>query len=1101
MPSPQPQPLFERQQKDADSISRDLSSRLTTPACQELLKAFNTIHQKFDTAANDVGTDPQKTQDKEVADRLYNSIKLFKELADPQRGVELPELERILSVRTTSHSVAKKLNDLADAAINDADPKRPIFNELLNESLQRILGREKSHVGTRQGAEAAEVCSKLLFKLNPAEWIRASFDLISSDSITSLRGTPFSRPTDAQISSSKQFDDCPVFVRNFECAVKNTFPPYVAGSTPPVKFTFNVATNKFEPPATSSAAKEDAGPALLDALRALSGRNLVRLDRSAADENRVKVILGDATPDSPVAAMISLDGKPPTPVLVTGLRDGTVTFFNPSSPVSGPKGQTIPRSDPPRKISPDGDRLESTPEYQFLHFFESVFAPAELAAGCSINDLATVVKNLLHPAQHAVVDSLNAEKILEQIDLNGFPVAFNLVRVAAGLQHNIQAQKEYLKAFVERLNEPGSSTQQNHGTCGAESILRFMNLTDKGEWSRVASDLILRSRSELRKGLKISPAKDWIKLDISPGRHPLDALLQSSLMAAAAPDGYAYLNKFDKFVPIKGNGVPKDAGFSLDAMKDVLTQFSKEKGFDWVESYQLEDSILFNHLLPRSPTDCPVLAVLRWPTNTDPNGAHAVLVLPSDTTRVSISNPHGEIRGPGGVPLANGTQLGLSHGGPDRRIDDNRVGLQSMDHNTFKLYTTSILVRSEDLKSHKVKTSNWTALGTCKFALGAMLWGGAAWYGGEKAVATWQENIDYKPILSPLVDKVGVWAVDYLSGLRKPPSATSFLDENAEPNTAANTADPIPQPQAANGSSGAVAGKTEPRKQSLLPTPPRVAPEPEPTANNSSAAQPKTAPTPVKQQTAEAPYRFRLNRQATDDAFNSILLPQRPPPPPPSTAPKTKAAVYEALAKEALPALTEDLLEAQQFILNNNGRLPKQDFSSLKLIKDTFKNYQSALHLLQLSEVDDAGEPLSEDQIASKHRSRAAKIADLESKMDSWLSNPADALFLRQASPYLKMDLQSARQMIVANDAVPPQQDFSSFEELRETFERYNFSLETLRLVDVDDSGAPLGKEVMAAKEKEKAAVMNSLNARLKNWLDNPSAALERSKIEYDRDP
>lgn len=263
---------------------------------------------------------------------------------------------------------------------------------------------------------------------------------------------------------------------------------------------------------------------------------------------------------------------------------------------------------------------------------------------------------------------------------------------------NDAKNQEFAKMMIERVYNEGLSTQGQHGTCGAESIIRLLNRQDLGEWARVGAELVTKGSTTLRGGeildLPFDHPQGHKDIRVSGTRSKFDALMQSAFMNAASPDGYEYSSIKSTFVVRKGeNRTPAELpeGMSREASKRLIENIActveggivRKNPHIELDATVIKSGKLFDALLDmvgREPKK-PVYLTLKWPDSTE---LHAVVLEGVDASgRVSFSNPQGATDG-----KADGDILDK----PFRKIVSNKIGLQSMTREDFEKHFSSVLV-------------------------------------------------------------------------------------------------------------------------------------------------------------------------------------------------------------------------------------------------------------------------------------------------------------------------------------------------------------------------------------------------------------------------
>lgn len=283
---------------------------------------------------------------------------------------------------------------------------------------------------------------------------------------------------------------------------------------------------------------------------------------------------------------------------------------------------------------------------------------------------------------------------LQKTDRNGVPVIDHILMVAHAANRG-----DYAQTMLERVYHPGLSTQDQHGTCGAESIVRLLNIKDIGEWARVSQELVTSGKSMLRFGTLVQMPDDFTKPDASSNRSNFDALLQSSFMNAAAPVGFKYSNSKQVYINKTERSEVRPEGMASDAAKDLIESFSfrdvsgtlERSPHRLVSKEIVTGAGLHEELLKEvaGPPQKPTYISLKWPHQ---DALHAVVLFAysPNTKEVFFSNPHGETKG-----KENGDKLS----NPPRTIVENALGRQSMTLDDFKRHFNSVLVEKYESTS------------------------------------------------------------------------------------------------------------------------------------------------------------------------------------------------------------------------------------------------------------------------------------------------------------------------------------------------------------------------------------------------------------------
>lgn len=323
---------------------------------------------------------------------------------------------------------------------------------------------------------------------------------------------------------------------------------------------------------------------------------------------------------------------------------------------------------------------------QCKEFDLKAFSEMERSKAADLEKLRQYVKNRKLDTLCAL-DEVDAIDLLAK-DRTGKTVLENLVRIHDAKKLTAVSSKDpsvpltadqeqelrdgLIASAIERLYHPGHAQQGQHGTCGAESILRLVSIRNPGEWSRLAADLIVDGKSDIGGGITVKPAEDWIFADKSKSREAFDALLQSSLMRfTAESQGFKYQNVNDKF---EKNGVLTDGGMDsacAEKLISALCEPSKKVNRSELGGNPAE------HLGQMAAKVGGIYVVLKWPENPGDNGSHAVILQGYDrsTKQVIFSNPHGEDKS-----QKSGDRL---TGGIERTIVNNLLGEQAMSADLF----------------------------------------------------------------------------------------------------------------------------------------------------------------------------------------------------------------------------------------------------------------------------------------------------------------------------------------------------------------------------------------------------------------------------------
>ncbi|MBI2636224.1 hypothetical protein HYW84_02775 [Candidatus Peregrinibacteria bacterium] len=291
------------------------------------------------------------------------------------------------------------------------------------------------------------------------------------------------------------------------------------------------------------------------------------------------------------------------------------------------------------------------------------------------------------------LDSLRKEKVET-------PVLFDRDVTGNSLLDNVHALIEELRAqgerpetisaiveeFLERKFEPGSATQDQHGTCAAESAKFLFSYHNPGEWARVLRELICFGESTVAGGAVIRVPRDLGKRDRSAAREYTDAVAQAALMNLAAYEGEEYSNKRDGFTRNKGLQKQRfEGGLTTEQSQYVFEQLTG-RAYTGIEDKNTLIALVkrYGHYLP---------VALEW----EGEGAHQVVVTRYDekTSRVYFRNPHGPDFGPDVVDGATERQ------NPPRRVEQGDIGEESMTIEDFREHVLSAELPQEDLLAFK----------------------------------------------------------------------------------------------------------------------------------------------------------------------------------------------------------------------------------------------------------------------------------------------------------------------------------------------------------------------------------------------------------------
>jgi hypothetical protein len=677
----------------------------------------------------DAYQDKINSNDKKTAKGIAEVILAFRSAIGHEDGMVFRD-----ALKTSDASGKSFLDHLKDLATHQASPapdriKTESRNRhVLKETLSRLTGA-CTFGDLRPGHGSDEVIARQFFEQRTAEWIRVVTELATSpapgappSATVPMPGVPgaisyqFKSPT-AQSNIMADGSSLNLLLRR---AIKN------AGGDLLGTHTYDPNRDRFTPNTpglTQTTMSAEMSSAVLGLL--LSGL-FTTIDSSTLGTPQevaaLRTRIGDCREPVGVIAYLELNSTL-TPVLLTKSQGGFTHFYNPDSPEiarspkdSSPIDKVIPGSSPERILVSEEQRLEKMPESSFLSSLRQICLPGPklLKSRDEVKaDLDQFLQNAetrgwltSHPCGFNPRDLINLtpgksslvpDSELDKFDKDGLSVAHHLDRLLQALAHEPETQAHYLQAFLERVYHPGTSTQDSHGACGAESLARVMNIIDLGEWSRVAADLVIRRGSTLRGRLELRPPDDWFKPDRSKNRHCLDALVQSTLLQAASLPNQYYSNQKDKFVD-KYSGKEHPPGFSDQAAQKVADNFF---GYShtFVASPKLSEKGMLDHILKQVNPSKPLYTVLKWAQPGQPHEFHAVVLKEVKGGRVYFSNP----QGPSGQ--ANGTTVTVN--GPEHRIEDDATGYQSMTLAEFKKNIREFLVDEATVTAHQVKTSSW----------------------------------------------------------------------------------------------------------------------------------------------------------------------------------------------------------------------------------------------------------------------------------------------------------------------------------------------------------------------------------------------------------
>lgn len=674
-----------------------------------------------DAYQNKINANDKKTA-RSIADVIFD----FRSAIEHEDGMAFRDALK------TSDALGKTfLEHLKELSIHQASPTPDQIEtesrnrHVLKETLSRLTGA-CTFGDLRPGNGSDEVIARQFFEQRTAEWIRVMTELATAPApsappsakvpIPGAMSYQFNSPT-AQSGIMADGSSLNLLLRR---AIKN------AGADLLGTHTYDPNRDRFNPnttgvPQTTMSAEMSSAVLglLLSSLHTTIDSSTLSTPQEVA---ALRTRIGDCREPVGVIAYLELNSTL-TPVLLTKSQGGFTHFYNPDSPEiarspkeSSPVDKVIPGTSPERILVSEEQRLEKMPESSFLSSLRQICLPGtkllknrdEVKADLDrfLQNAETQSWLTPHPCGFNPRDLINltpgksslvSNSELDKVDKDGLSVAHHLDRVLQALAHEPQTQAHYLQAFLERVYHPGTSTQDAHGACGAESLARVMNIIDLGEWSRVAADLVIRQRSTFRGGLEVRPPEDWSKPDPSKNRHCLDALVQSTLLQAASLPNQYYSNQKDKFVD-KYTGKEHPSGFSDQAAQKVANNFF---GYShtMVANPKLSEKGLLDYILKQVNPSKPVYTVLKWAQPGQPHELHAVVLKEVKSGRVYFSNP----QGPSGQ--ANGTTVTVN--GPEHRIEDDATGYQSMTLAEFKKNIREFLVDDATVNAHQVKTSSW----------------------------------------------------------------------------------------------------------------------------------------------------------------------------------------------------------------------------------------------------------------------------------------------------------------------------------------------------------------------------------------------------------
>ena len=366
------------------------------------------------------------------------------------------------------------------------------------------------------------------------------------------------------------------------------------------------------------------------------------------------------------------------------------------------------------EISLDSSFIENTPKTRATGTYESTLRSDGTPVGY-INDRETTtppsnpkigtLKALAGTALHALIDKIS-DGVYQSEDKDGKQVIDHLIEIAKP-----EYKEKYLQPMIERTLECGVSTQDQHGSCGAESLIRIFNVHDVGEWARVAKELITQNYSELRFGEPLEVPPDARQIDASADRTPFDRLLQSAFMNAAAPRNMEYSNQKQKFVDTLTKTIEEEGTVDAAAARLLNGFTSRMAGcYEPQKHSRVTSEIAIGGCLvdalvneSKGPPSKPMYIVLKWPDGAD---LHAVVLKGQDGKgNILFSNPHGAVKDAAGNIFSDGSQLSY----PSRMLVNNSVGLQSMTRADFERHFTNVIL--PELKHDSAeKTDLWKSV-------------------------------------------------------------------------------------------------------------------------------------------------------------------------------------------------------------------------------------------------------------------------------------------------------------------------------------------------------------------------------------------------------
>ncbi len=219
------------------------------------------------------------------------------------------------------------------------------------------------------------------------------------------------------------------------------------------------------------------------------------------------------------------------------------------------------------------------------------------------------------------------------------------------------------ETLIEGLSGLGRSTQENHGTCGPETISLLVNAIAPGRWTALVRDLLEKGAH----GANIRVPEDINEPDQSPNRSERDRVIQAAIKVACAPEhGAQYSNQRDAF--IGSDGADLGSGINTVDAARVLTKLLSTPPTQYSAISDPEQIAA----LCKSTKE-PIYVTIRW--SADPaseHSLHALAVTGVDAEgRVHFRNPWG--------PDVKGAELS----DPPRRVENPETGEESMRFEDF----------------------------------------------------------------------------------------------------------------------------------------------------------------------------------------------------------------------------------------------------------------------------------------------------------------------------------------------------------------------------------------------------------------------------------